>query len=127
MFEHNERFFQDHSDERRSLRRVRPTSKVWAAVENTSRNEMLGMAEVSDFSGLGIALRNIAGDPVAAVGDRFCVTLVAEEGIIPLSGTLVHLNRTGTLGLRIDPPTPPGEQFLIRVYQRVTSPALMAD
>lgn len=126
MFEYNERFFPGESDERRGLRRVRPTSKVWAAVENTSRNEMLGMAEVSDFSGLGIALRNIAGDPDSAIGDKFCVTLVAEEGIIPLSGTLVHLDHTGRLGLRIDAPTGPGQQFLIRVYQRACD-AVIAD
>jgi hypothetical protein len=121
MHEYNERYLPGTDNERRSLRRVAPTAKVWAAVENTSRNEMLGMAEVSDFSGLGIALRNVAGDPVAAIGDKFCVTLVAEEGIIPLSGTLVHLDRSGKLGLRLDSPEPPGQQFLIRVYQRASA------
>jgi len=126
MHEYNERYLPGGDNERRSLRRVTPTSKVWAAVENTSRNEMLGMAEVSDFSGLGIALRNIAGDPVAAIGDKFCVTLVAEEGIIPLSATLVHLDRGGTLGLRLDSPAPPGQQFLVRVYQRASA-AVHAD
>ncbi|HZI17907.1 MAG TPA: hypothetical protein VEY09_04860 [Pyrinomonadaceae bacterium] len=126
MYEHNERYLPGNDNERRSLRRVAPTSKVWAAVENTTRNEMLGMAEVSDFSGLGISLRNIAGDPVAAVGDKFCVTLVAEEGIIPLSGTLVHLDQAGRLGLRLDSPEPPGQQFLIRVYQRASA-AVHAD
>jgi hypothetical protein len=126
MQEYNERYLPGADNERRSLRRVTPTSKVWAAVENTTRNEMLGMAEVSDFSGLGISLRNIAGDPAAEVGERFCVTLVAEEGIIPLSGTLVHLDNSGRLGLRLDSPEPPGQQFLVRVYQRARA-AVHAD
>ena len=47
--------------ERRSLVRVAPASRIWAAVENATRNERLGMAEVVDFSGLGLALSGLAG------------------------------------------------------------------
>ena len=68
----------DSAADRRSLARLRPASKVWAAVDNETRDEMLGMAEVSDFNGLGLALRGMPGDPVAAAGDRLWVTLIAE-------------------------------------------------
>ncbi len=108
--------------DRRSLARVVPVSKVWAAVENTSRNEMLGMAEVSDFSGLGIALSGVAGDPVAALGDQLWVTLVAEEGIIPLRAKIMHIRREGLLGLRLEAPNEPGQNFLLRLYARAAAP-----
>ena len=105
--------------ERRSLARVAPAGRMWAAVENETRREMLGMAEVSDFSGLGLALTGIAGDPVAALGDKFWLTLVAEEGIIPLGATLVHIEgRSNRFGLKLETPTAPGQQFLLRVYER---------
>jgi hypothetical protein len=105
--------------ERRALARVAPASRIWAAVENETRREMLGMAEVADFSGLGVALCGIAGDPVAALGDKFWLTLVADEGIIPLGATLVHIDgRQNRFGLRLETPTGPGQHFLLRVYQR---------
>ncbi len=107
--------------DRRSLPRVTPLSKMWAAVENTTRNEMLGMAEVADFSGLGLALRGVAGDPVAALGDKLWVTLIADEGIIPLRATLVHIKRQNLFGLRVEAPTAPGQHFLLRLYDKAIS------
>ena len=105
--------------DRRSLLRVAPPTRIWAAVENETRREMLGMAEVADFSGLGLALTGIAGDPVAALGDKFWVTLVADEGIIPLGATLVHIDgRHNRFGLKLETPTGPGQHFLLRVYER---------
>ena len=104
--------------DRRSLPRVAPAPKIWAAVENTTRNEMLGTAEVADFSGLGLALRGIAGDPVAERGDRLWVTLIAEAGIIPVRAKLVHIRRNGLLGLEVEAPTPSGQHFLLRLYER---------
>ena len=105
--------------DRRSLPRVAPAARIWAAVENETRREMLGMAEVADFSGLGVALTGIAGDPVAALGDQFWITLVAEEGIIPLGAKLVHIDgHASRLGLRLETPSGPGQQFLLRVYER---------
>ncbi len=108
--------------ERRSLPRLAPASRIWAALENMTRNEMLGMTEVADFSGLGIALRGIAGRPEAAVGDALSVTLIAEQGLIPLRGTLVHIGRHGLLGLQVKAPAAPGQHFLLRLYQRASSP-----
>jgi hypothetical protein len=105
------------SIDRRSLARVKPVTKMWAAVENTSRNEMLGMAEIADFSGLGLALRGVAGDPVAALGDKLWVTIIADEGIIPVRATLVHLKRENLFGLRLEPPSAPGQHFLLRLYE----------
>ena len=107
--------------DRRSLPRVAPASKICAAVENLTRNEMLGMAEVADFSGLGMALRGMAGDPVAERGDRLWVTLIAEEGIIPLRAKIVHVRRQGLLGLKLDSPSEPGQHFLLRLYERAAS------
>ena len=105
--------------ERRSLARVAPASRMWAAVENETRREMLGMAEVADFSGLGLALTGIAGDPVAALGGKFWLTLVVEEGIIPLGAMLVHIDgRLNRFGLKLETPTGPGQHFLLRVYER---------
>jgi hypothetical protein len=105
--------------DRRSLARVAPSARIWAAVENETRREMLGMAEVADFSGLGVSLTGIAGDPVAALGDKFWLTLVAEEGIIPLGATLVHIDgRHNRLGLRLETPAGAGQHFLLRVYER---------
>ncbi|MDQ3803148.1 MAG: hypothetical protein M3416_04765 [Acidobacteriota bacterium] len=105
--------------DRRSLARVAPASRMWAAVENETRREMLGMAEVADFSGLGLALAGISGDPVAALGDKFWLTLVAEEGIIPLGATLVHIDgRQNRFGLKLETPSGPGQHFLLRVYER---------
>ena len=107
--------------ERRSLERVAPASRIWAAVENATRNERLGVAEVVDFSGLGLALSGLAGDPVAAIGDQLWVTLVAEEGIIPLRARLVHIRRSGLVGLKAEAPAAPGQHFLLRLYDRAAS------
>lgn len=113
--------------DRRSLPRVAPAARIWAAVENETRREMLGMAEVSDFSGLGVALTGMAGDPVAALGDKFWLTLVAEEGIIPLGATLVHIDGHATrFGLKLETPTGPGQQFLLRVYERAAGRGVIA-
>ena len=112
--------------DRRSLPRVAPATRIWAAVENTTRNEMLGMAEVADFSGLGLALRGISGDPVAALGDRLWVTIIAEEGIIPLRAKLVRIKREGLFGLQLEAPAASGQHFLLRLYERAAS-SLPAD
>ena len=109
--------------ERRSLARLRPVSKVWAAVDNETRDELLGMAEVSDFSGLGMTLRGMPGDPVAAAGDRLWVTLIAEEGVIPLRATLVHVRREGVFGLKVDVPGEAEQHFLLRLYEHASSRA----
>ncbi|MDT5296150.1 MAG: hypothetical protein QOJ76_3030 [Acidobacteriota bacterium] len=109
--------------DRRALPRIVSPSKLVAAVDNLTRHEMLGTAEVADFSGLGMALRGLPGDPVAAMGDRIWVSLIAEEGIIPLTAKLVHIRRGGVLGLRIDTPTPAGQHFLLRLYARAAQPA----
>jgi len=107
--------------ERRSLERVAPASRIWAAVENATRNERLGFAEVIDFSGLGLALSGLAGHPVAAIGDQLWVTLVADEGIIPLRARLVHIRRSGLVGLKAEAPAAPGQHFLLRLYDRAAS------
>ena len=104
--------------ERRGLPRIIAPQKIVAAVDNLTRHEMLGTAEVADFSCLGMALRNLPGDPVAAMGDRLWVSLIAAEGIIPLTAKLVHVRRGGLLGLRIDTPSPAGQHFLLRLYER---------
>jgi hypothetical protein len=109
--------------ERRGLPRIISPEKIVAAVDNLTRHEMLGTAELADFSCLGMALRNLPGDPVAAAGDRLWVSLIAAEGIIPLTAKLVHVHRGGLLGLRIDTPSPAGQHFLLRLYERVSQPA----
>lgn len=109
--------------ERRGLARVVGPRKLMAAVDNLTRHEMLGTAEVADFSCLGIALRNLPGDPVAAAGDLLWVSLIAEEGIIPLTAKLVHIKRNGLYGLRIDTPSAAGQHFLLRLYDRVAAQA----
>ena len=109
--------------ERRGLPRIIAPQKIVAAVDNLTRHEMLGTAEVYDFSCLGMALKNLPGDPVAAMGDRLWVSLIAAEGIIPLTAKLVHVHRGGLLGLRIDTPSPAGQHFLLRLYERVSQPA----
>jgi hypothetical protein len=111
----------DSHTERRALARVTPESKIWAAVDNETRNELLGMAEVADFSGLGVALRGMSGDPVAAAGDTLWVTLIAEEGLIPLRARLVRTTREGLYGVRIDVPDDAGQRFLIKLYTRAAS------
>ena len=108
--------------ERRGLPRIIAPAKIVAAVDNLTRHEMLGTAEVADFSCLGMALRNLPGDPVAAMGDRLWVSLIAAEGIIPLTAKLVHVHRGGLLGLRIDTPSPAGQHFLLRLYERAARP-----
>lgn len=108
-------------DDRRALTRVTPESKIWAAVDNETRNELLGMAEVADFSGLGVGLRGMSGDPVAAAGDTLWVTLIAEEGLIPLRARLVRTTREGLYGVRIDVPDDAGQRFLIKLYTRAAS------
>ena len=112
---------EDFHAERRALTRVSPESKIWAAVDNETRNELLGMAEVADFSGLGVGLRGMSGDPVAAAGDTLWVTLIAEEGLIPLRARLIRTTREGLYGVRIDLPDDAGQRFLIRLYARAAS------
>lgn len=109
--------------DRRSLPRVVPASRIWAAMENTTRNEMLGMAEVADFSGLGLAVCGVSDNPVAALGDRLWVTIIAEEGIIPLRATVVRIRRDGLFGLKVEAPNAPGEHFLLRMYERAATSA----
>jgi|GEM_PF-1561078 len=103
---------------RRSLKRVAPACRMRAAVENTTRSHILGMAEVIDFSGLGLALRGIAGDPVAALGDHLCVTLITDEGLIPVQAVLVRIKRDGLFGLQLQAPSAAGEHFLINLYMK---------
>jgi hypothetical protein len=107
--------------ERRGLARVVGPRKLMAAVDNLTRHEMLGTAEVADFSCLGMALRNLPGDPVAAAGDLLWVSLIAEEGIIPLTAKLIHIKRGGLYGLRIDTPSAAGQHFLLRLYDRIST------
>ena len=109
--------------ERRGLVRVVGPQKLMAAVDNLTRHEMLGTAEVADFSCLGMALKNLPGDPVAAAGDLLWVSLIAEEGIIPLTAKLIHIKRGGLYGLRIDTPSAAGQHFLLRLYDRVSTQA----
>ena len=109
--------------ERRALPRVFAPRKLVAAVDNLTRHEMLGTAEVADFSCLGMALKNLPGDPVAAAGDLLWVSLIAEEGIIPLTAKLVYVRRNGLYGLRIDTPSAAGQHFLLRLYERVSMQA----
>ncbi|MCA1622142.1 MAG: hypothetical protein LC795_23300 [Acidobacteria bacterium] len=109
--------------ERRGLPRIVSPEKIVAAVDNLTRHEMLGTAELADFSCLGMSLKNLPGDPVAAAGDRLWVSLIAAEGIIPLTAKLVHVHRDGLLGLRIDTPSAAGQHFLLRLYERVSQPA----
>jgi hypothetical protein len=111
----------DFNDERRALARVTPESKIWAAVDNETRNELLGMAEVADFSGLGVGLKGMSGDPVAATGDTLWVTLIAEEGLIPLRARLVRTTREGLYGVRIEVPDDAGQRFLIKLYTRASA------
>src|ERR1044072_6793757 len=101
--------------ERRGLARVVGPQKLVAAVDNLKRHEMLGTAEVADFSCLGMALKNLPGDPVAAAGDQLWVSLIAEEGIIPLTAKLVPIKRRGLHGLRIDTPSAAGQHLLVRL------------
>jgi hypothetical protein len=70
-----------------------------------------------------LALRNLPGDPVAAAGDRLWVSLIAEEGIIPLTAKLVYVRRGGLLGLRVDTPSTAGQHFLLRLYERAAMAA----
>jgi hypothetical protein len=109
--------------ERRGLPRVIAPTKLTAAVDNLTRHEMLGTAEVADFSCLGMAVRGLPGDPVAAIGDRLWVSLIAEEGIIPLTAKLVYVRRDGLMGLKIDTPSAAGQHFLLRLYERAARPA----
>jgi hypothetical protein len=91
-------------------------------VDNETRGQSLGMAEVTDFSGLGLALGGMPGDPVAAAGDRLWVTLIAEQGVIPLRATLIRVDRRGACGLSLEAPEPPGQHFLIRLYEGAAAP-----
>jgi hypothetical protein len=110
--------FNHSSVNRRSLKRVAPAFRIRAAVENTTRKHILGMAEVIDFSGLGLALRGIAGDPVAALGDSLYVTLITDEGLIPVQAVLVRIKGVELWGLRLQAPSAAGEHFLINLYLR---------
>jgi hypothetical protein len=110
--------------ERRGLPRVIRPQKMVAAVDNLTRHEMLGTAEIADFSCLGMALKNLPGDPVAASGDLLWISLIADEGIIPLTAKLIHVKRNGLYGLRIDTPSAAGQHFLLRLYDRVALQAL---
>lgn len=112
--------------DRRALPRIVSPSKLVAAVDNLTRNEMLGTAEVVDFSCLGMAVRGLPGDPVAATGDRLWVSLIAEEGIIPLTAKLVYVKRDGLLGLKIDTPSTAGQHFLLKLYARAALPVQSA-
>ena len=77
------------------------------------------MAAVLDFSGLGLALCGLAGDsPVAALGDRLYVTLIADEGLIPVRAVIVRIKGDELWGLRLQPPSAAGEHFLINLYLR---------
>lgn len=107
--------------ERRSLPRLKLRPTVWAAVENEGRAQALGMAEVRDFSGLGLSLSGMPGDPVAAAGDLLLVTLIAEEGIIPLRAKLIRVDRHGVCGLSVEAPAPAGQHFLISLYERAAA------
>lgn len=109
--------------DRRGLSRIISPPKLVAAVDNLTRHEMLGTAEVADFSCLGMAVRGLPGDPIAAAGDRLWVSLIAAEGIIPLTAKLVYVRRDGLLGLRIDTPSTAGQHFLLRLYERAARPA----
>jgi hypothetical protein len=109
--------------DRRSLPRIVSPPKLVAAVDNLTRHEMLGTAEVADFSCLGMAVRGLPGDPVAAAGDCLWVSLIAEEGIIPLTAKLVYVRRDGLLGLKIDTPSTAGQHFLLRLYERAALPS----
>ncbi len=115
MQESHSQFNQTHLN-RRSLKRVTPASRMSAAVENVTHSQILGMAEVVDFSGLGLALRGIAGEPLAVPGDHLYVTLIADEGLIPVQAVLVRIKRDGLLGLRLQAPSAAGEHFLINLY-----------
>jgi hypothetical protein len=108
--------------DRRGLPRIFAPQRLVAAVDNLTRHEMLGTAELADFSCLGMAVKGLPGDPVAAIGDRLWVSLIAEEGIIPLTAKLVHVRRDGLMGLRIDTPSAAGQHFLMRVYERAARP-----
>ena len=103
---------------KRSLKRVAPTSRLSVAVENKTRGQILGVAQEINFSGLGLALRGIAGDPVAALGDRLYLTLITDEEIIPVQAVLVRIKRDGLFGLRLQAPSPAVEHFLINLYMR---------
>jgi len=110
---------------RRSLKRVAPASRMRAAVENTTRRHILGMAEVIDFSGLGLALGGMAGDPVAALGDRLDVTLITDEGLLPVQAVLVRIKCDGLFGLRLQAPSAAAEHFLINLYLRAVQGLLV--
>ena len=110
--------FNEPDFNRRSLKRVTPAARMSAAVENITHKHVLGMAEVVDFSGLGLALRGIAGDPLAVPGDRLYVTLITDEGIIPVQAVLVRIKRDGLFGLRLQAPSAAGEHFLINLYRK---------
>jgi hypothetical protein len=112
--------------DRRGLARIVTPRRLVAAVDNLTRHEMLGTAEVADFSCLGMALKNLPGDPVAAAGDQLWVSLIAEEGIIPLTAKLIHIKRNGLYGLRIDTPSAAGQHFLLRLYERISTQATAA-
>jgi PilZ domain len=116
--EESRRQFNRSSLNRRSLERVAPASRMRAAVENTTRSQILGMAEVIDFSGLGLALRGMAGDPVAALGDHLYVTLITDEGLIPVQAVIVRIKGVELWGLRLQAPSAAGEHFLINLYLR---------
>src|SRR5215210_2765513 len=109
--------------DRRALARIIAPPKLVAAVDNLTRHEMLGTAEVADFSCLGMAVKGLPGDPVAAAGDLLWVSLIAEEGIIPLTAKLIYVRRNGLYGLRIDTPSAAGQHFLLRLYDRVSMQA----
>ena len=112
---------QDAHHNRRSLERIAPPTRMHAAVENTTRQHILGMAEVADFSALGLGLRGIAGDPVAALGDSLYLTLVVDEGIIPLQAVITHIRKEGLMGVRVAAFSSFGEHFLIRLHQELSS------
>ena len=51
------------------------------------------------------------------------MTLIAEEGVIPLRATLVHVRREGVFGLKVDVPGETEQHFLLRLYEHASSRA----
>ena len=106
---------------RRALPRLAPAARLSVAVENATSREAVGLAEVADFSGLGVGLSGLPCAAALAPGDDLWLTLVAEDSLIPLRATLAHRTGEGRLGCRLDTPEAAGQQFLLRLYERARS------
>lgn len=107
-----------YTPDRRALTRLIPAGRISVAVELGPHGDALGLAEVADFSGLGLGLRGLAGDTALAPGTNLWLTLVAEEGLISLRATLTHRTTAGHLGCQLNIPAAVGQQFLLRLYER---------